>query len=215
MAELAGAGGSAIDVGTDHGYVPVYLALEGRFSRIAASDIGAGPLQSAKSSAAEYGAEDRIEFYLSDGLKSVPGPFDTVVIAGMGGETMIDIMSNCSWVKSSKLVLQPQSKLLELAKWLDGNGFTCRSAGLVEDGGKLYVAFSAERGGGGFDLLGTLMTGREPLLGKCLSRERSRLLRALGGMEKGGRQDAPQYSRLLGELKTVEEAITEVEKWQR
>ena len=213
MAALAGSGGSVIDVGTDHGYVPVYFALEGLFSRIAASDIGKGPLQSARSSAREYGVEDKIEFYLSDGLKSVPGPFDTVVIAGMGGETMVDIISGCPWVGTSKLVLQPQSKTAELAMWLNDNGFVCRAAGLVEDAGKLYVAFSAATGDGGFDLMGALLEGRDPLLKRCLSRERGRLLRAVQGMERGGRQDGHQYSRLLGELETVEKAMEEAAKW--
>ncbi len=215
VAELAGAGGSVIDVGTDHGYVPVYFAKLGLFSRIAASDIGALPLQSAKNSAREHGVEDKIEFYLSDGLKSVAGPFDTVVVAGMGGETMVDIISDCSWVKTSRLILQPQSKLPGLSGWLDENGFTCRRARLVEDGGKLYAAFCSERGEGGFDLMDTLLKGRDPLLEKCLAREKNRLLRALEGMEKGGKRGSAEYDKLRRELEAVNMGIAEVEKWQK
>lgn len=215
VAALAGSGGSVIDVGTDHGYVPVFFAQNGLFDRVAASDIAAGPLESATASAREYGVEGKIEFHLSDGLKAVPGPFDTVVIAGMGGETMIDMISACRWILDAKLVLQPQSRIPELKAWLDGAGFTCEDAVLVTDAGKTYTAFRAGRGEGGFDLLRALMERRDPLLPGCLDRERARVSRALSGMERGARQGSAEYARLLRQREKTERAIMEVYEWQR
>lgn len=215
VARLAGTGESVIDVGTDHGYLPAYFAENRLFSKIAASDIRSGPLQSAKSSAREYGVEDKIAFYLSDGLRDVPDTFDTVVIAGMGGETMVDIILNCPWIPGARLILQPQSKIAELEKCLEDKGFACERAVLTEDAGKLYAAFSCAKGEGGVDLLRALMESRDPLLKKCLEKEKKRLLLAASGMERGGRQGSGEYGKLLGELLRIEESLTEVGTWQR
>ena len=213
VAALAGSGGSVIDVGTDHGAVPVWFAENGLFRRVAASDVNAGPLERAKSTDGERDALGKIDFYLSDGLKAVPGRFETVVIAGMGGETMVDIISACPWIAEARLVLQPQSKLAELASWLAGAGFVCEEAVLVEDAGKVYLAFRAQTGEGGFDLLRAL-TG-DPLLPGCLERERARLDRALAGLRKGAREDSAAYEKLSRQQKLVENAIREVSTWQR
>lgn len=213
VAALAGSGGSVVDVGTDHGHVPVYFAKNGLFGRIAASDIKRGPLNSAAASAREYGVEDRIEFYLSDGLRGVPGSFETVIISGMGGETMVSILDACPWICSSRLVLQPQSKFRELLAWLDGHGFICEKAGLSEDAGKIYAAFRAVQGRGRFDLIAALTAERDPLLAKSLEREKTRLCRALRGLEQGGLKGGGEYERLRGELGIVEKTYAEVLKW--
>lgn len=208
VVRLAGSGESVIDVGTDHGYVPVWFVENGLFRRVAASDIHAGPLESAKSSARERDALGKIDFYLSDGLKGVPERFETVVIAGMGGETMVDILSSCPWIDQARLVLQPQSKLAELEAWLEGAGFVCEEAVLVEDAGKVYAAFRAQKGKGSFDLLRAL-TG-DPLLPGCLERELVRLDRALAGLRKGAREDSAAYEKLSRQQERVENAIREV-----
>lgn len=213
VAALAGSGGSVIDVGTDHGYVPVWFVENGLFRRVAASDINPGPLESAKSSARERDVRGKIDFYLADGLKGVPGRFETVVIAGMGGETMVDIISSCPWIAQARLVLQPQSKLADLEAWLERAGFVCEEAVLVEDAGKVYVAFRAQKGEGGFDLLRAL--AGDPLLPGCLERELARLDRALAGLRKGAREDSAAYEKLSRQQKRVENAIREVSTWQR
>ena len=77
VAELARGARKLLDVGTDHGYIPVWFAQKGRYARIAASDINKDPLRRAMRSAEEYDVADRIEFFLSDGLKNVDEDFDT------------------------------------------------------------------------------------------------------------------------------------------
>ncbi len=213
-AELAGRGESVIDVGTDHGYLPVYFARNGLFGRVAASDINPGPLDSARRSARAHGVEDRIDFYLSDGLKSVPGTFETVVIAGMGGETAADILTACPWIAGARLVLQPQSRVDKLAAYLDGAGFVCERAVLCLDGGKPYLVLRAAAGPGGFDPARALIDGRDPLLEPFAERERGRVQRALTGMERGEAPDGGQLAALREKLSRLETILKETKKWQ-
>lgn len=213
-AALAGRGASVIDVGTDHGYLPVYFAQNGLFAHIAASDINPGPLDSARRSARGCGVGDKIAFYLSDGLKDVPETFGTVVVAGMGGETMAGILSGCPWIAGARLVLQPQSRVDKLAAYLDGAGFACKRAVLRMDGGKPYLIMEAAAGAGGFDPARALTAGRDPLLGPFAERERSRVQRALAGMERGEAPGGGELTALKEKLERLDTILKETRKWQ-
>jgi len=130
------------DIGTDHGYIPVYCVLEGRCTYVAASDIRKGPLASAQNTAKSFEAEDSISFFCAPGLEAIsPGTVDTIVIAGMGGETIIKILSQAHWIKDPaiRIILQPQSKQLLLQEWLEANSFFADSAVLVEDSHRVYM----------------------------------------------------------------------------
>ena len=215
VAELARGACKLLDVGTDHGYIPVWLAQKGGFDRIAASDVNKAPLKRAMLSAAEYGVEDQIEFFLSDGLQSVDTDFDTVVIAGMGGETMANILAAAPWVKrAARLVLQPQSKLEELTGWLQDNGFALWDARLVRDAGKLYMVFSVYWTGEGLvDLLTLLADTRDPLLPDYLNETREKLTRAIAGMERGTAVDEDRLAGMCGQLALICEKTEEVKAW--
>jgi len=91
---------TVIDVGTDHGFIPIYLAQRGHTERLIAMDIAPGPLAQAEGNIAKRGLRDRIELALSDGLKQLPKlnidpttPLD-IVIAGMGGENIVAILAD-------------------------------------------------------------------------------------------------------------------------
>ena len=89
LADMVPEGCRLADVGTDHGYLPVYLLQRRRIRGAVAADIGAEPLAHARRTAEAYGVEG-IDFRLCDGLRDItPDEVDTVVIAGMGGETII------------------------------------------------------------------------------------------------------------------------------
>lgn len=142
-------GKGLIDVGTDHGYLPVYLAQNGYTGDLFASDINKGPLQSAVRSAQEAGLEKRINFLLCDGLdKCDSALIDTVVIAGMGGDVISGILDKADWLLSGdyELILQPMTKSEVLRYWLINNGFTIRDEQLVEDSGHIYQIL-VSRGG--------------------------------------------------------------------
>ena len=90
---LIGEGRGLVDVGTDHGYIPTALAQSGYAGNIIASDIKPGPLQAARRSAENAGVADKIDFLLCDGLDGCdPSAIDTIVIAGMGGDTICGIL---------------------------------------------------------------------------------------------------------------------------
>ena len=141
IADMVRSGRGLIDVGTDHGYLPVWLARRGYTGFLYASDINASPLASARKTAREALMEDRIEFLLCDGLDGCPpGKIDTIVIAGMGGDLICRILDRAEWClnEAYTLILQPMTKAEVLRYWLVNNGFSLQEERIVCDGGKLY-----------------------------------------------------------------------------
>lgn len=133
------------DVGTDHGYLPVYLAQNGIARRIIATDSSAKSLETARRNAAARGVTDRIDFRVADGLAGVAaGEADTIVVAGLGGETIARIIADAPWIKECcKLILQPQTKLGELVRTLGDLGFSITDAELVSEKGRCYTVIVA------------------------------------------------------------------------
>jgi tRNA (adenine22-N1)-methyltransferase len=139
-------GASVIDVGTDHGYLPVYLAQNNLAKHIMASDISANSLKTARQTASKYGVSERIEFIEAPGLGGIyEEDVDTIVIAGLGGETIVSILSDAPWIKRCKtsLILQPQSKLEELCGFLRTSKYHLHDAEIVLDKGKHYTILLA------------------------------------------------------------------------
>ena len=134
-------GDRVADVGTDHGYLGIWLLQQGIASSVIASDIVPGPLSAAKTNAQKFGFADRMEFYLSDGAQSIPRDFDTLVCAGMGADTMISILDAAPWLKSAKyrLVLQCQSKTPMLRQYLTEQGWRIAEESVLRDGRFLYT----------------------------------------------------------------------------
>lgn len=134
-------GDRVADVGCDHGYLSIHLLQTGVASHVYASDVRPGPLSSAKRNAAVYGITEKIDFFLSDGVQSLPRDFDTLVCAGMGGDTMISILSAAPWLKSDRyrLILQCQSKTPDLRRYLSENGWAISRETVLRDGRFLYT----------------------------------------------------------------------------
>ena len=145
-AEMVSGKGIACDVGTDHAHLAAELVLSGKCRRVIASDIREGPIEAAAKTVEKYGLSDKIELILSDGLKNVPpeGVSD-VIIAGMGGETIVGILEVCPWTadREINLVLQPMTKSEILREWLGANGFEITEERAVEDGGRVYIVIRA------------------------------------------------------------------------
>jgi len=145
IADCIPPGAAVVDVGSDHGYLPVYLAINGLARRIIASDMSSGSLGAARRSAAKYGVTDMIEFVVAPGLSGVAeNEVDTVVIAGVGGKTIAGILRDAPWTKSgTRLILQPQTKKDELRRFLEENGYAIRETKLTHDRGREYVVILA------------------------------------------------------------------------
>ena len=138
IAQCVPKGARLTDVGTDHGYLPLWLMRGGRIASAIATDIGAPPLEHARRSAELAGIA--MDLRMCDGLAAVgPEETDCVVIAGMGGETIIHILSAAPWTKDgATLLLQSMTKAELLRKWLSENGYRIEKEQLVLDKGIIY-----------------------------------------------------------------------------
>ncbi len=142
---------SAADIGTDHAYVPIYLLQNNISDRLAATDIKTGPLKIAAENIQKYGFENKISLRLGAGLEPIKcGEFETVIIAGMGGEVIKNILENdIEKAHSAKyLVLQPMNSQDLLRKKLSENGFSIFSEDITFEGFKVYNLIVAQSGRG-------------------------------------------------------------------
>ena len=194
-AELIPACETAADIGTDHGYLGVYLLMQGVCSRVIASDLREKPLAKAKENALRFAVADRMTFLRADGFHGFePGSFQTAVLAGMGGDLIARILGDAPWLRSSActLVLQPQSAEKDLRRWLGENGFEIERERLVRDGGFLYSVMQVVFG------RGRALTPGEQYVSPALRREGDplfpnyldRVLRALEQTVSGISQSA-------------------------
>lgn len=135
------------DIGTDHGYVPLFLVQSGHSPRAIACDINPAPLEKARLAAAKAGLSGRVECRLGPGLSPVgPGEVQEVVIAGMGGELIAAILAPCAWVRSPDvgLVLQPMTKAPALRRFLVENGFSIAREQPATAAGRDYAVLRAQ-----------------------------------------------------------------------
>lgn len=145
IADCVPPGARVIDVGTDHARIPVWLAQENRVRHVWASDIRPGPLRGAAALMAETGTGAVVSLRMTDGLNgfsSADG--DTVILAGMGGETIISILSAAPWTREhTALILSPHTKQAELRAFLCENGYEITQEQLICDAGRIYPLLTA------------------------------------------------------------------------
>ena len=145
IADLVACGSRVADIGTDHGYLPIWLLQNNRASFAVACDVNEGPLEHAKRSAAQYDLGKGMDFRLGNGLACVaPDEVDTIVIAGMGGETIISILEAAPWTNHPKyhLLLQPMTKAELLRPWLAQKGYCFVTEQLVYENHTYFPVMS-------------------------------------------------------------------------
>ena len=133
------------DIGTDHAVLPIHLVKGSKVSHVIASDIAKKPLEKAAENIRRAGLSDVIELRLSDGLNNfTPQDADTVVIAGMGGELIADILAQASWLKDGNylLILQPMTRAEKLRKYLRESEFTFIQERAVFDSGRYFTVIT-------------------------------------------------------------------------
>lgn len=137
------------DIGCDHGYVAMELVRRGIAERAIAMDVRQGPLSRAKENVRKEQLEDRIECRLSDGLEALQaGEADAVVIAGMGGPLMVRLLTagREQLTAVETLVLQPQSEISEVRRYLHKNGWRIAQEAMLLEDGKYYTVLQAKSG---------------------------------------------------------------------
>ena len=141
IAEMVTEGNRLVDVGCDHGYLPVYLMLQHKIPRAIATDVGKGPLTRAQEHIAQYHMEAYIETRLCNGLSEIrSGEGDTLVIAGMGGPLMERILSEGRHALPGfqELILQPQSDIPHFRRFVMQNGYQIIQEEMILEDGKFY-----------------------------------------------------------------------------
>lgn len=141
-ASYARKGKRLADIGTDHAYLPARLCLDGICAGAIAADINPEPLSRGQKTIADCGLEDMIQTRLSDGLKEIRhDEADDIVIAGMGGELIAEIIGGWEYSrdKSKRFILQPMTKSELLIEWLCANGYEILSQDCCVAANKCYT----------------------------------------------------------------------------
>lgn len=147
IADLVPPCDSVCDIGTDHAYVAIYLAKKGIAQKVIAADIKKGPLMQAEKNIALFEVGDKVETRLSNGFEKISkGEAECAIIAGMGGETIAEILENekgCTY-----FVLQMQTGHSFLREYLMKNGYVICDEAICREERKMYTAILAMRGEG-------------------------------------------------------------------
>ena len=217
-AEFVRAGAVFADIGTDHGYLPLFLLREGRITRAYLSDVNRGPLSSAERNAREEGLSDKCEFILTDGARALADKGITdYAICGMGGELITRIIGDAPhlFTEGTRLILQPMTKQECVRRFLVENGFSVITERFSFDSGKYYVTVVAEYTGANGEIsdedaeLGFKMAhdgDRVEYLG-YLEGKKKAVLKALNGKIKGGVDTSEEEAA----LRLIEERISQSE----
>lgn len=223
VASFVRKGSLAADIGTDHGYIPIYLAEKGICDRIIATDIRKGPLMRARENIRERGLGEKIEVRLSDGFAALkPKEADTAIIAGMGGELIIHILENGRhlWKSLSEMVLSPQSEPGKVREYLDRQGFFIDREEMVLDEGKFYPIMLVKKGQMNYENQAQYLYGKRlieeksPVLAIFLEKERERINKILQKLEGENSSKSDQARQdLEKQLVWIKEAQDEMQRY--
>lgn len=140
-ADFVSEGNRTADIGTDHGFLPIYLIQSGKCPQAIAMDIRKGPLERAREHIAAAGLGGLIQTRLSDGMQALErGEADSAVITGMGGQTVIHILEEAREILPDlkELVLEPQSDTAKVRRYLREHKMEIDREALVQEAGKFY-----------------------------------------------------------------------------
>lgn len=199
------------DIGTDHAYIPVWAVAKGISDLAIASDINRGPVQRAEKNVQNFDLDDKISLRLGAGLSTVlPGEADTIVIAGMGGILISNILDEAKLTVSSAkhLILQPMTAVKELREYLTQNGFCITAEHLVAEEEKIYniicvtIDETPSQYSEGELILGKGLESTSPLLFDVYKKRIIKKYKTrLSGLEKSNREeskaDSDEVKRLL------------------
>lgn len=217
VADLTKEGCRIADIGTDHAYLPIYLIQTRRAVYAYACDVNQGPYAAALRAVRQAGLKEQIEVRRGDGLLALRlGEADQVVIAGMGGSTIVDILQAAPEIAHSieRFIFQPMNDAFYLRRWLIQNGWRLTDEALVEEDGRLYEIICAEAGDMVVDEEILLEIGpvlwqkKEPLLKHHLRILLDKSQRIIKSMEKSPRAKlSEQYREECRHCEILEEKL--------
>lgn len=169
-------GSRVADIGTDHAYLPIWLCQQDRIPSAIAADLRKGPLEAASANIRQAGLQERIETRLSDGLHAFKkGEAETLILAGMGGRLVCRILGDGRTLLPDlhEILLQPQSDIADVRRFLADSGFMIAEETCTEDEGKFYPVIRAVP----YPDQCADLTEAELAFGPCLLRDRNPLLK--------------------------------------
>ena len=146
IADMVDKGSRLADIGTDHGFIPIYLLTMGKIQYAVASDVHIGPLDKARENTLKYGVGEKMRLCRADGMEGLrQDEVDAVVIAGMGGELICRILDRVPQSVKT-LILQPMTDLENVRKKVHQIGFTLVREKIAREENKFYIVMKAQRG---------------------------------------------------------------------
>lgn len=219
VADLVTRGGVLADIGCDHGFVSIYLIEKGICPKVIAMDVNEGPLLRAREHIEERGLTEYIDIRLSDGMEKLQmQEADSILIAGMGGRMIIKILSDyMDKAKALKeVILQPQSELHLVRRFLSEQGFHIVKEDMTEENGKYYPAIKAVWKEGKSAILQEkeewfgpcLLKDKNSVLLEYLQRERIKFVQILNEIENSKkREDSTKKEAVINRLTLIDSAL--------
>lgn len=192
------------DIGTDHALLPCYLIYTGKADYCYACDIAKGPLLRAKANIEKYALADKIETVLMDGISpEISRKCDSIIIAGMGGEMIADILARGGITDKNTLILQPMSRSSALRRDLNINGFRITDEVTFTDKGRVYSVIKAQRGADIVYTPGMLEMGRF-IMERKNDTDMIYMKKRLASLKKQARSgDADYYNAAIKETEDI------------
>lgn len=215
LAQMVDQGARIADIGTDHAYLPIQLVKEGKVDYAIASDVAAGPLQNAEKDIVAAGLKDKIETRLGSGLETVSAQdrIDTVVIAGMGGKLMTNILDE-AWSENfhfTTLILEPNVGEPGVREWLSTHKYQIIDEKIIAEAGHIYELIKAQK------VESTIrLTDRQIFFGPEILKEKNQVFyqkwqdqlayhqRLLCNLNKAQEKDRTHIRQIEDEIKMIE-----------
>lgn len=219
VASLVRENARTADIGTDHAYLLTYLIEKGICPCGIAADLRKGPLQNAKQTVIAAGLMDKVELVLSDGLENIKeGSCDDIVIAGMGGNLIAEILSKAHWVKNREIniVAQPMTHAEVLRQFFIDNGFEITKEKTATDGKRYYCVMSANYTGESkernisYRYTGRLFDNKDEITYKYIDKMLTTLKKKHNALISAGKADEENLGEIIKEI----ENNMEKNQWQ-
>ena len=208
--------GTAADVGTDHGYVAEMLLSDNTCEKVIATDLNEGPLNRATEYLTSVSLNTRCDFRLGSGLKVLgKDEADALIIAGMGGDLILDIIetSKKTALNATELILQPMTAADKLRKYLCENGFKIEDEKIVKEYHHYYFIIKAVPGACGnideiyYEFSRHLIRRKDPLMIEYLKKVIKTNENIINSIEKTSNKE---YNEKISNLKQKNNTIREL-----
>ncbi len=206
------------DIGTDHGYVAEMLLKNGICNKVIATDLNKGPLQRAIDHLSKENLKDKCDFRLGSGLKVLKeGEADAIIIAGMGGDLISQILDDSKDValKASQLILQPMTATESLRKYLFENGYEINDEKVVKEN-HFYFIIKAKKGKPKkedefyYEISRILVEKQDETMYEYIEKVLNRNEKIIRSLEKTGKEE---YNEKIERIREKNKRIRELIKW--